>query len=345
MKAVIMCGGSGTRLWPISRKEHPKQFAPLFGQDENKKSLFELTIERNMNLVEEFIIVVNEVQLPLCKQQIPHIIKDKVKFIIEPIGRNTAPAVTLAALLATEDDLLILASDHLIKNQNIYEECVRNAQRLSKKNQLVTFGITAKYPETGYGYIEADGNSVLSFKEKPDHATAEKYISAGNYFWNSGMFFFNAQLFLSEIEKYSPEVFQTAQTAFSTAKVDGDTYYIAEDKMKLIPSISIDYAVMEKSDSIKVIPSQFDWSDLGSFESIYTEYHKDENGNAVNSKHISIDSKDNLIIGHEKLICTYNISDLIIIDTKDALLIGKKGHGQKVKDILAKVKEKFKNLD
>lgn len=342
MKAVIMCGGSGTRLWPISRKKNPKQFAKLF----NGKSLFQLTIERNINLVNEFIIVVNEQQLPRCQEQIPPIIKDKVNFIIEPIGRNTAPAITLAALFAPDSDLLILASDHLIKNQVVYEECVRSAHRLSKSGNLVTFGITAKKPETGYGYIEADGNNVISFKEKPDLNTAVSYISSGNYYWNSGMFLFNSKTYLEELKIYAAETLRTSVMAFENAKKDKNIYYIRQEDMRLIPENSIDYAVMEKSSHIKVIPSPFDWSDLGSFESLYHELTRDKNGNTQTENYYSIDSRNNLIIGQEKkVICTFDISDLIIVDTIDALLIGKKESSQKVKNILKLVNKNIDGLD
>ena len=344
MKAIIMCGGSGTRLWPISRKKSPKQFAPLF----DNKSLFELTIERNLKLVDEFIIVVNEQQLPLCQEQVPGIIKDKVRFIIEPVGRNTAPAITLAALLAGESDLLILASDHLIKNQALYEECVQNASKLSKINgSLVTFGITAKHPETGYGYIEANGNNVLSFKEKPDLQTAVSYISSGNYYWNSGMFLFNSKIYLEELKKYSPKILEDSKIALHNAKEDNKTYFIKKDDMEKIPEDSIDYAVMEKSSKIKVIPSPFDWSDLGSFDSLYQELPKDSDGNTKNEQLFSLDSRNNLVLStnQEKVICTFDVNDLIIVDTPDAILIGKKENSQKVKDILKLVKEKKKGLD
>lgn len=341
MKAIIICGGSGTRLWPISRKKSPKQFATLFGN----KSLFELTIERNLKLIDEFTIVVNEDQLELCQSQIPNIIKDKVNFIVEPIGRNTAPAITLAALINKEDDLLILASDHLIKNQFLYEQCVLNAQKLSRNNNLVTFGITAKYPETGYGYIEADGNNVISFKEKPNLTTAVKYISEGNYYWNSGMFFFNATTYLNELERHCPEILHKSEMALKNASFDKNVYRIKLQDMSDIPEDSIDYAIMEKSQNIKVVPSPFYWSDLGSFESLYKELEKDENGNNFNPNYISINSRNNLVIGNKKIICSYDVSDLIIIDTEDALLIGKKETSQKVKDVLKLIKNKMSHLD
>jgi mannose-1-phosphate guanylyltransferase len=335
MKAVIMCGGSGTRLWPISRKSNPKQFVPLF----NGKSLFELTLERNLNIVDEFIVVVNELQLPLCKKQIPKILSDKVKFIIEPIGRNTAPAITLAALLAKDSDLLILASDHLIKDQKGYEACVKNAQNLSKDSNLVTFGISPEYPEVGYGYIEANNSDVISFKEKPNFETAKKYIESGNYYWNSGMFFFNSQTFLNELSELQKDIYSKSEIALKNAKINGNVYYISKENMMDIPEDSIDYAVMEKSENVKVVPSAFNWSDLGSFDALYEELPKDSNGNTESPIHLSDNSKNNIVLTNKRIIATFDINDLIIVDTDDALLIGKRGESQKVKQLLSQVKK------
>ena len=335
MKAVIMCGGSGTRLWPLSRKSKPKQFVPLF----NGKSLFELTLERNLKLVSEFIIVVNESQLSLCQEQIPQIISEKVKFIIEPVGRNTAPAITLAALLAEDSDLLILASDHLIKDQSNYEKCIKSAKDLAQSNNLVTFGITPEYPEVGYGYIEANGTNVSSFKEKPDLETAKSYIDAGNYYWNSGMFFFNSKVYLEELNQYQKEIYTQSLSSFNNAKIEENVYFIKKEDMLKIPEDSIDYAVMEKSKNVKVVPSSFNWSDLGSFDALFEELPKDENNNTTNPMHIAHNSQNNIVLGDKKVIATFDVNDLIIVDTDDALLIGKRGESQKVKKLLPHVKE------
>lgn len=341
MKAIVMCGGSGTRLWPMSRIKKPKQFVPFFGS----KSLFELTIERNIPLVDEFFIVVNKAQLPLCQKQIPKIIQDKVKFIVEPVGRNTAPAITLAALLADKDDLIVLASDHLIKNQALYESCISDARRLAKDSNLVTFGITANEPITGYGYIEARANDVLSFKEKPDLETAVKYVNAGNYFWNSGMFFFNSETYLTELKKYSPEIFTKSVAAIETAQKEDLTYFIREQHMLAIPQDSIDYAVMERSQNIKVVPSNFYWTDLGSYQSLYHELSKDQHGNTINEKHFSLNSQNNIVLSDKKVICTFDVSDLVIAETEDALLVGKISSSQKVKELLQMVKKKHPELN
>lgn len=340
MKAVILCGGSGTRLWPISRKTYPKQFAPLF----NGKSLFELTIDRNKDLVDGFIIIVNELQLELCKSQVPPTIKN-VTFLIEPVGRNTAPAICLAALCATENEnLLVLPSDHLIKDQDIYEKCVITAQRFAHEENLVTFGIKAQYPETGYGYIQASGTDVVSFKEKPTKTKAIEYVANGNYFWNSGMFLFNSTTLLREIEKHSPEIYKFSTDAFNQAKKEDSTYFIQKTQMMKIPEDSIDYAIMERSQNVKVVPSPFTWTDLGSFDSLYSELPKDRNGNTKNEKVYTHQSSNNLIIGGKRVITTFDVNDLIIVDTKDALLIGKKGESQNVKKLLEKIKESEPDL-
>lgn len=342
MKVVILCGGSGTRLWPISRKTSPKQFAKIF----DDKSLFQLTILRNQTLATSFVIVVNKDQYSLCHQQYEELkLNKKIEYILEPVGRNTAAAIALASLTTTTDeDLLIIPSDHLINNQDIYEECIMNAKELSEKGNLVTFGIKAKYPETGYGYIEADGTHVKSFKEKPDLATAIKYVSRGNYFWNSGMFCFKASTFLNALKKFASEIYIQTEIAFSRAKRENNIYSIELEDMQNIPENSIDYAVMEKASHTKVIPSPFEWSDMGSFDSLYEELAKDEMGNTPSSKVISINSTNNLILSGKRIIATFDINDLVIVDTDDALLIGKKGKSQNVKKIVEKLKEMNSDL-
>lgn len=341
MKTVILCGGSGTRLWPISRKSTPKQFAKIFGNE----SLFEKTINRNSHLSSSFMVVVNEVQLPICQDQVAKKYKECTDFLIEPVGRNTAPAIALAALASDpEEILLILPSDHLIRDIDLYESSVNQAVEMAQNDKLVTFGIKAKYPETGFGYIEAEGTKVISFKEKPNAQTAEQYISSGNYYWNSGMFCFKAKTFLNELKEHSPEIYIQSEVTYNNRKTQNQISKFNLENMRDIPADSIDYAVMEKSSNVSVVPSNFYWSDMGSFDSLYDELDKDENGNTKNDSLCSINSTNNLIIGNKKIIATFDISDLIIVDTDDALLIGKKGESQKVKELLEQVKEKSKDL-
>ena len=334
MKTIILCGGAGTRLWPISKQESPKQFAKLF----NNESLFEKTIARNLSFSTSLAVIVNETQLPLCREQVnPNLATD---FLVEPVARNTAAAIALAAFQADLDEiLLILPSDHLIKDEDLYKASIDSACELAKLNKLVTFGMKALYPETGFGYIEADGNEVISFKEKPDHDTACKYIESGNFYWNSGMFCFKASVFLDELKTHSPEIYAEAKKTFDSGKKVDSTYYFEKSAMEKIPSNSIDYAVMEKSKKVNVVPSTFYWSDLGSYDSLYSELEKDSDGNTLQKNYINLNSKNNLVVPYKKLITTFDVEDLIIVDTEDAILVGKRGNSQNVKDLLKKVQD------
>ena len=334
MKLVVLCGGSGTRLWPISRTSHPKQFAKIF----NKKSLYELTLERNKKFFDGFIIVVNEVQLKLCKEQLPKDIRDKTQFIIEPVARNTAPAISLAAYAADGDDIMVVPSDHLIEDLDLYEKSILAAKELASNQQLVTFGLKPLYPETGFGYIEANGQKVSSFKEKPDFETAKKYVESGNFYWNSGMFYFNSSFYLEELNKLQPDIAKFSQTAFQAAKQKDATYYIQKSDMENIPKDSIDYAIMEKSQNVGVIAAEYHWKDLGSFDSLADVLPKDDSNNTKDENYLGYQSKNNLIISDKKIICTFGVEDLIVVDTEDALLIGRKGQSQDVKKLLESVK-------
>lgn len=335
MTNIILCGGSGTRLWPISRTLMPKQFVKIF----DKKSLFQLTVERNAELCENQFIVSNAEQYFLALDQLEELGGSNTEYLLEPIGRNTAPAVALACMAADpEEVVLVTPSDHLIKDEDAYGRVLKQAQLLALEGHLVTFGITPAYAETGFGYIEADGLDVKAFHEKPDSETAQKYINAGNYYWNSGMFCFKAGVFLKELEKHSSQIHEASKRALENASRD-EMIRIKHEDMSAILEDSIDYAVMEKSDKVKVVPSDIGWSDLGSFDALYHEMEKDQNGNTLNANHISIDSKNNLIYGNERKIATVDIEDTIVVDTGDALLISKKGSSQKVKEVVAEVRK------
>lgn len=335
MTNIILCGGSGTRLWPISRTLLPKQFVKLF----SNKSLFQLTVERNSKLCKSQFIVSNAEQYFLALDQLEELDKSNNSYLLEPIGRNTAPAIALACMnLAYDEIVLVTPSDHLIKDEKEYEKVLKKAKEFAKDNKLVTFGITPTFAETGFGYIESINEfDVKAFHEKPDLQTATSYLKAGNYYWNSGMFCFKAGVFLDELEKYSAEIYNKSQEAFNNASKD-EIIRIKHEDMINIPEDSIDYAVMEKSDIVKVIPSNISWSDVGSFDALYEELPKDKNNNTKNENHISIDSKNNLVYGNERLIATIDVEDLIIVDTGDALLISKKGSSQKVKKVVEKLK-------
>lgn len=321
MTNIILCGGSGTRLWPISRTLMPKQFVKLF----NDRSLFQLTVERNSTLCDQQMIVSNTEQYFLAIDQLEEIEHHNSQYLLEPIGRNTAPAIALACMALDADEIvLVTPSDHLIKNDSAYATVLERAHLLAEGGYLVTFGIAPTFAETGFGYIEAEGEEVRAFHEKPDAQTAQRYVDAGNYYWNSGMFCFKAGVFLEELQKYSPEIFETSKIAFDNQKTDLSTFRIQHTDMAAIPEESIDYAVMEKSSKVKVVYSDIGWSDVGSFDALAEELPNDEHNNFVIAN---------------KPITLIDIEDLIIIDTEDALLISKKGSSQKVKEVVSSYRQ------
>ena len=320
MVNLILCGGSGTRLWPLSRTLMPKQFVKLY----DGKSLFQLTIERYAPMCAEQLIVSNSEQYFLALDQLEELKKFNNHYLLESIGRNTAPAIALACMALKSDDIvLVTPSDHLIKDQKAYENSVKKAIDYAKKDFLVTFGIKPTFAETGFGYIEAHGEDVKAFHEKPDVIMATRYLEAGNYYWNSGMFCFKADVFLAELETYASEIFLTCKHAYEHAKREEIIRIGYEDMLK-IPEDSIDYAVMEKSQKVKVVPSDMGWSDVGSFDALSHELDNDASNNFVFShKHVSM----------------IDVQDLIVIDTEDALLISQKGSSQKVKEIVGELKK------
>jgi len=340
MMNIILCGGSGTRLWPISRSLMPKQFVKLF--DDN--SLFQLTVKRNAPVCSTRFIVSNAEQYFLALDQLEELGHTDTRYLLEPIGRNTAPAIALACMALDPGSIvLVTPSDHLIKHQTAYEKAVTRAKELASEGYLVTFGITPVFPETGFGYIEANGEEVLAFHEKPDRAKAQSYLDAGNYYWNSGMFCFRAGLFLEELARFAPAIYEAAATAYAQA-TRGDIIRIRHDDMAAIPENSIDYAVMEKSSRVRVVPADIGWSDVGSFDALYDELPKDPSGNTLCPNHLAIDSSNNLIMGSERLIATVSVSDLIVIDTGDALLITRRGLSQRVKEVVAELKKRDTDL-
>lgn len=325
MTNVILCGGSGTRLWPISRTLMPKQFVKLF----DHRSLFQLTVERNAAVCDRQLIVSNAEQYFLALDQLDdltaaHFPLPTTHYLLEPVGRNTAPAIALACMaLAPDEIVLVTPSDHLIKNQTAYQSVLARAKELAGDNFLVTFGITPTFPETGFGYIEAEGEEVKAFHEKPDMPTAESYLEAGNYYWNSGMFCFKAGVFLEELRHHAPDLFSASESAYANAAKE-ELIRIKHDDMMAIRDESIDYAVMEKSDRVRVVPSDIGWSDVGSFDALALELPNDE--------------KNNLVIA-DKPVSLIDVEDMIIVDTEDALLISRKGSSQKVKEIVGQYKK------
>lgn len=337
---IILSGGSGTRLWPISRTLLPKQYNKII----DNESLFQKTAKRNNTLCSSRLVITNQEQYFMAQDQIEEIAMGHTQFLLEPVGRNTAPAIALACMSLEYDDIvLVTPSDHLIKNEDEYEKVLKKAKEFAEKDHLVTFGIKPTHPETGYGYIEADQFNVKSFKEKPDEKTAKSYIKEGNYYWNSGIFCFKAGVFLEELTRYSPEISEACQVAFKTVK-EKSPYRVGLEEMMNIPEDSIDYAVMEKSDKVKVVPSDIGWSDLGSFDSLYDELPKDKDSNTEADNTIHIGSSNNLLMSSERLIATIDVEDLIIVDTPDALLVSKRGSSQKVREVVKELKQRNTEL-
>ncbi len=343
MKNLILCGGVGARLWPLSRTSMPKQFYPLI----KGESLFQDTVIRNRGLCSEYLLATNRAQFKIATKQLTTLNLSISGGVIEPCGRNTAPAIALSCFgLDSEEVILVTPSDHLISNIEAYKKVLVRAKELALEDNLVTFGIKPTFPETGFGYIEGRGEDVVSFKEKPELSVAKEYVACGNYYWNSGMFCFKVGIFLEELKKYSPDVYESCKTVYEGCKGS----LISPDKkaMETIPSISIDYAVMEKSNKVKVVPSDIGWSDLGSFDSLYDQMYNPDKESALLgcSNPILLDSKNNLIVSADtgkKIVCI-DLSDLIVVDTQDALLITKRGSSQKVKDVVSILKKEKSTL-
>ena len=358
---ILLCGGSGTRLWPLSRTLMPKQFVKLF----DGKSLFQLTVERNSKLCNSLFIVSSSEQYFLALDQMEELtIHDSqltshnsrftlhdsqltTHYLLEPVAKNTAPAIALACMALDENEIvLVTPSDHLIKDEKEYVKAVQKAKKLAEQDSLVTFGITPTYAETGFGYIECvDEFGVKAFHEKPDLKTAEYYLeqnknlsserlALSTYLWNSGMFMFKAGVFLNELKAHSPKIYEACKVAFKNKKIQNSTLRIQHSHMEAIPNESIDYAVMEKSTKVKVVPSNISWSDVGSFDAL------SEKCEELGVKSYEKNSENNFFYNDNdrKIIATIGLKDFIVIDTSDALLIAKKGETQEVKNIVEKIK-------
>lgn len=334
---LILCGGCGTRLWPVSRTLMPKQFAKLF----DDTSLFQGTVVTNSVACESQYIISNAEQYFLAKDQLSELSESgsHPHFLLEPVGRNTAPAIALACLSLDADDIVLVSpSDHVIRKKSAYLKCLEKAESLAQNGFLVTFGITPTSPETGYGYIEANGEDVSRFVEKPDLKTAEEYLAKGNFYWNSGIFCFKVSTFLAELEKYAPDMFAACKNAIAKSKKENEMFRIGYEDMMAIPANSIDYAVMEKSNKVKVVPSDIGWSDLGSFDALYEEYPHDEAGNNLNPKHLPVGTKNSMVIGKQRLVATIDLDNMLVVDTPDALLVAPLASSQKVKTVVEKLK-------
>ena len=342
---VILSGGSGTRLWPLSRKLHPKQFIDLV----NDTTLFQDTILRLPKDVANPLIICNEEHRFLAAEQLRQIHKESNGIILEPIGKNTAPAIALAALKFINNDedplLLVLSADHLIQNIDAFHQSIKIAEELAEKNKLVTFGIVPDKAETGYGYIKAnidntaDYYKIQSFTEKPNEEDAKKYLDSGNYLWNSGMFMFKASIYLQELEKFEPEILASCKKSCQTEYKDKDFIRLNKDEFYQCPEKSVDYAVMEHTEDAMVVPLDADWSDIGSWDALWDAKNKDQDGNVSEGDVILDEVKNTYAYSSNRLVSVIGVSDLVIVDTQDALLVADKKYSQNIKNIVNQLKK------
>lgn len=342
---IILAGGSGTRLWPLSRKIHPKQFIGLL----NETSLFQDTLTRLPKEALDPIVICNEDHRFLVAEQAREINVTLNSIILEPIGRNTAPAIALAAIKVLNDFenpiLIVLAADHKIENKSAFHDAIKIAHKLAENNKLVTFGIIPKSAETGYGYIEiektdkAEYFDIKSFVEKPNKKNAINFLNSGNYLWNSGMFMFNASVYLSELNKFEPEILTRCKKSLSNEFKDLEFIRIDKKEFCKSPNQSIDYAVMEKTNKAMVVPLDAGWSDVGSWDALMDSKIKDSFGNVVEGD-ITLDQvKNSYLYSTNRLVAASNIADLIVIDTQDALLVTTRDNSLSIKNIVKKLKK------
>ena len=347
---VIMAGGSGSRLWPVSRSMYPKQFQALT----ESRTMLQVTAQRVAPLTEhKFLLICNEDHRFIAAEQMRGI-DTPCEIILEPVGRNTAPAVALAALRATQDDedalLLVLAADHLIQDEDGFRQQIGAAAPFAEAGALVTFGVVPRSPETGYGYIRqgkpADADStgfmVSGFVEKPDSDTAQGYLESGDYLWNSGMFLFRASLYLDELGKHRPKILAACKKAMATTTDDRDFLRVDGDAFGACPSESIDYAVMENTDRAVVVPLDVGWDDVGAWSALWDTAQKDNDGNAVVGDPDNVlleSSRNNYIRPHKRIVATVGVDDLVIVDTADAVLVAAKDQVQDVKAIVNHLNE------
>ncbi|AYA89423.1 MULTISPECIES: mannose-1-phosphate guanylyltransferase/mannose-6-phosphate isomerase [Stenotrophomonas] len=342
IQPVILSGGSGTRLWPLSREAYPKQFLPLAGE----LTMLQATWKRVAPIAARGpLVIANEEHRFVAAEQLQQVGAEPAAIILEPIGRNTAPAIAVAALEATRDGadalLLVLPSDHVITDEAAFRAAVQAAAGAAEAGKLVTFGIVPTGPETGYGYIKAaDGQglrAVERFVEKPDLDTATGYVSSGQYYWNSGMFLFKASRYLQELERFQPAMLAGSRQAWQQARRDADFTRLDKDAFTAVPSDSIDYAVMEKTADAVVIPLNAGWNDVGSWTALRDVSQQDGDGNAHQGDVIAIDCRNTYAYG-QRLVAMVGLDDVIVVETDDAVLVGKADRMQEVKTVVAQLK-------
>ena len=345
LQPVLLSGGSGTRLWPLSREAYPKQFLPLTGED----TMLQATWRRVAGLADVApIVVANEEHRFLAAEQLRLVGVPAPAILLEPVGRNTAPAIAAAALQAIADGddplLLVLPSDHVVANPEAFRAAVRVASAAAELGALVTFGIVPTAPETGFGYIQSEAGAggdgarkVLRFVEKPDAATAQAYLDAGGYYWNSGMFLFRASRYLAELGRLRPDILEATRAAFAAARRDGDFIRLDKEAFSGCPSQSIDYAVMEQTDAAMVLPVDIGWNDVGSWSALWDVAERDADGNAHHGDVIAVDSRNSYAYAR-RLVALVGVDDMVVVETDDAVLVARKDKVQLVKDVVARLK-------
>lgn len=348
---VILSGGSGSRLWPLSRQTHPKQFITLTG---NGTSLLQQTWQRveGLPMVQPPLVMANEHHRFLVAEQFQQLGVTPTQILLEPVGRNTAPAIATAALyvtdiLKTDALLLVLPADHFIQDVAAFQRSLQWAMVPARADWLVTFGITPTCPHTGYGYLccgeplpYPHTHRVSTFVEKPDLATAEAYLQAGNYRWNSGIFLFRAQTFLEELGQYQPEIVQQCRLALHQGRQDLDFTRLAQDPFAQCAAISVDYAVMEKTAKAATVPLECGWSDVGSWSSLWEVTPKDELGNSCRGDVLTYNSKDCLVHSQHRLVTLLGVENLIVVETADAVLIAQQEAAQEVKRLVEDLQQR-----
>ena len=345
---VVLSGGVGKRLWPVSRKQYPKQYMPLVSD----KTMFQETILRlnGLDCLAEPVIICNEEHRFIVAEQCQQINITNPTILLEPIGRNTAPAIAAAAIqvqkISKDSTLLVLSADHVIKDLNQFHKAINIAFKQADKSKLVTFGIVPTEANTGYGYIKSSINEtggayqVEEFVEKPDIKTAKSYLEQGSYYWNSGMFMFQANTLVDELSKYSPNIVISAIDAVKKSKQDLDFIRLDKKSFRSSPSDSIDYALMEKSNNVMVVPLDAQWSDVGSWLALYDISEKDNNGNVIKGNVITKDTKNTFINASKHLVTTLGVENLIVVDTPDATFIASQDKAHEVKSIVESLQKK-----
>lgn len=339
MKVIILAGGGGTRLFPLSRTSFPKQFLKIAGE----QSLLVQSVQRFSSLVNpsDIVVVTNEEYFYHVKSELASYGASNAHILLEPVARNTAPAIALAARYCIDkldshpdETIFISTSDHIIRPENVFIQNIRQGIQMASEEKIVTFGVKPDKPETGYGYIQVgqpsgDGYLVEAFHEKPDKVTAERYLASGKYYWNSGMFAFTIGRFINELQLHCPDVYKLSDASFEETIEQFDQ----------MPNVSFDYAVAEKSVNLVIVPLTVFWSDIGSWDAIYDILDKDTERNAISGDCISIGCTNTLMLGHNRLIAGIGLEDLLVVESDDVIVVAKKGESQKVKDLVNELKK------